>query len=149
MQNHSGSSSSISCQFLVFESSLFQVISMKNQIKNLLFEGLCYNHKGLELFSKTNFESSWVFEGLKICKTMYFMLNFWFLASTFLVSTLLTYIFLKGGITDFEVSLRIQDTNGVTIICKVACPKRVVFVIYQPEIKGDHCHSKSATPPFK
>ena len=34
--------------------------------------------KGLELFSKTNFESSWASEGLKICKTMYFVLPFWF-----------------------------------------------------------------------
>ena len=71
MLNLCGSSSSASYQFLVFESPLFQVIFMKNHAKNSLFEGLC--HKGLELFSKTNFESSWAFEGLKICKSMYFV----------------------------------------------------------------------------
>ena len=48
------------------ESPLIQVIFMKMHVKNSLFEGLCYNSKGLELFSKTNFESSWVSEGLKI-----------------------------------------------------------------------------------
>ena len=73
MLNLCGSSSSASYQFLVFESPLFQVIFMKNHAKNPLFEGQCYNHKGLELFSKTNFESSWAFEGLKICKSIYFM----------------------------------------------------------------------------
>ena len=66
MLNIFASSSSVSCQFLVLESPLFQVIFMKNHAKNPLFEGLCYNLKGLELFSKTNFESSWVSEGLKI-----------------------------------------------------------------------------------
>ena len=66
MQNFFGSSSSISYQFLVLESPFIQVIFMKKQAKNPLFEGLCYNLKGLELFSKTNFESSWVSEGLKI-----------------------------------------------------------------------------------
>ena len=45
MLNLFGSSSSVSCQFLVLESPLFQVISMKNQAKNPLFEGLCYNLK--------------------------------------------------------------------------------------------------------
>ena len=65
MLNIFGSSSSVSCQFLVFESPLFQVSFMKNNVENSLFEGLCYNHKGFELFSKRNFESSWVFEGLK------------------------------------------------------------------------------------
>ena len=69
------------------ESPLFQVIFMKNHAENPLFEGLCYNHKGFELFSKTNFESSWAFEWLKICNIMYFVLPFWFLASTFLVPT--------------------------------------------------------------
>ena len=107
MLNLFGSTSSVSYQFLVLESPLFQAIFMKNHAENPLFEGLCYNHKGLELFSKTNFESSWAFKGLKICNIMYFMLSFWFLASTFLIPTLLTYIFLKGGITDFKVSLRI------------------------------------------
>ena len=78
MLNLFGSSSSVSCQFLVLESPLFQVIFMKNHAKNPLFEGLCYNHKGLELFLKTNFESSFASEGLKICKIMYFLLPFWF-----------------------------------------------------------------------
>ena len=50
------------------------------QIENPLFEGLCYNHKGFELFSKANFESSWAFEGLKICKIIYVMSPFWSLA---------------------------------------------------------------------
>ena len=66
MLNYFGSSSSVSCQFLVLESPLFQVIFMKNHTKNPLFECLCYNLKGLELFSKTNFESSWASEGLKV-----------------------------------------------------------------------------------
>ena len=78
MLNLFSSSQSVSCQFLVLDSSLFQVIFMKNHSKNPLFEGLCYNLKGLELLSKMNFESSWVSEGLKICKTMYFLLSFWF-----------------------------------------------------------------------
>ena len=65
MLNIFGSTSSVSNQFLVLESSLFQVIFMKNNAKNPLYEGLCYNFKGLELFSKTNFESL-VSEGLKI-----------------------------------------------------------------------------------
>ena len=84
MLNLFGSISSVSYQFLVLKSPFIQVIFMKKHAKNPLFEGLCYNLKGLELFSKTNFESSWAFEGLKICKTMYFVLPFWFLASTFL-----------------------------------------------------------------
>ena len=85
MLNRFGSSSSVSCQFLVLKSPIFQVIFMKNHTKNPLFEGLCYNHKGLELFSKTNFESSWAFEGLSICNIIYFVLPFWFLASTIFV----------------------------------------------------------------
>ena len=36
---------------------------MKNHVEFPLFEGLCYNLKGLELFSKMNFESSWVLRG--------------------------------------------------------------------------------------
>ena len=78
MLNLCGSSSSASYHFLGFESPLFHMIFMKNHAKNPLFEGLCYNHKGLELFSKTNFESSWASEGLKICDTMYFVPPFWF-----------------------------------------------------------------------
>ena len=66
MLNLFGSISSVSYQFLVLESPFIQVIFMKKHNKNPLFEGLCYNLKGLELFSKTNFESSWVFEGLKM-----------------------------------------------------------------------------------
>ena len=66
MLNLFGSISSVSYQFLVLESPFIQVIFMKKQAKNPLFEGLCYNLKGLELFSKMNFESSWVSEGLKI-----------------------------------------------------------------------------------
>ena len=57
---------------------------MKKHTKNPLFEDLCYNLTGLELFSKMNFESSWVSEGLKIWKNMYFVLPYWFLASTLL-----------------------------------------------------------------
>ena len=60
---------------------------MKSHNKNPLFEGLCYNHKGFELFSKANFESSWEFEGLKSDHIKYFLLPFRFLASTFLVPT--------------------------------------------------------------
>ena len=75
MLNLFGSISSVPYQFLVLESPLFQVIFMKNHAKNPLYEGLCYNHKGLELFSKTNFESSWALEGL-ICKIMYFAIHF-------------------------------------------------------------------------
>ena len=44
MLNLFSSSSSVSCQFLVLESPLFQVIFMKNYVKNSLFEGL----KGVE-----------------------------------------------------------------------------------------------------
>ena len=61
-----GSISSISYQFLLLESPFIQVIFMKKHAKNPLFEGLCYKLKGLELFSKTNFESSCVSEELKI-----------------------------------------------------------------------------------
>ena len=57
MLNLFGSTSSVSCQFLVFESPFIQVIFMKKHAKNPLFEGLCSNLKGLELFYKTNFES--------------------------------------------------------------------------------------------
>ena len=85
MLNLFSSSSSVSCQFLVLESPFIQVIFMKKHTINPLFERLCYNLKGLELFSKTNFESSWVSEGLKIWKNIYFVLPFWFLASTFFV----------------------------------------------------------------
>ena len=74
MQNLFGSSPSVSYQFLVLESPLIQVIFMKKYNKNPLFEGLCYNLKGLELFSKTNFESSWAFDWLKICNIVYFVL---------------------------------------------------------------------------
>ena len=56
----------VSYQFLVLESPLFQVIFMKKLAKNPLFEGLCYNLKGIDLFSKTNFESSCMSERLKI-----------------------------------------------------------------------------------
>ena len=66
MLNLFGSISSVSYQFLVLESPFIQVIFMKKHAKNPLFEGLCYNLKGLELFSKTNFESSCVSEELKI-----------------------------------------------------------------------------------
>ena len=37
----------------------FKWFFMKKHTKNPLFEGLCYNLEGLELYSKTNFESSW------------------------------------------------------------------------------------------
>ena len=87
MLNLFGSISSVLYHFLVLESPFIQVIFMKEHINNLLFVGLCYNLKGLGLFSKTNFESSWAFEGLKICKIMYFVLPFWLLALTFLVPT--------------------------------------------------------------
>ena len=50
MLNLFGSSSSVSCQFLVVESPLIQVIFMIKYAKNLLFEGLCFNLKGLKLF---------------------------------------------------------------------------------------------------
>ena len=76
MLNLFGSSSSVSCQVLGRENPLFQVIFMKNHAKNPSFEGLCYNHKELDLFQETNFESSWAPEGLKICKTMYFVVPF-------------------------------------------------------------------------
>ena len=66
MLNLFGSISSVTYQFLVLVSPFIQVIFMKKYAKNPLFEGLCYNLKGLELFSKTNFESSCVSEGLKI-----------------------------------------------------------------------------------
>ena len=66
MPNLFGSISSVSYQFLVLESPFIQVIFMKKHTKNPLFEGLCYNLEGLELYSKTNLESSWVSEGLKI-----------------------------------------------------------------------------------
>ena len=66
MLNFFDSISSISYQILVLESPFIQVIFMKEHAKNSLFEGLCYNLKGLELFSKKNFESSCVSEGLKI-----------------------------------------------------------------------------------
>ena len=66
MLNLFGINLSVSYQFLVLESPFIQVIFMKKHAKTPLFEGLGYNLKGLELFSKTNFESSWVSEGLKI-----------------------------------------------------------------------------------
>ena len=47
------STSSVSYQFLILESPFIQVIFMKRHAKNPLFEGLRYNLKGLELFSKT------------------------------------------------------------------------------------------------
>ena len=49
MLNLFGSISSVSYQFLVLESPFIQVIFMKKYAKNPLFEGLCYNLKGLEL----------------------------------------------------------------------------------------------------
>ena len=66
MLNLFSSISSVSFQFLALESPFIQVIFMKKRAENPLFEGLCYTFKGLKLFSKTNFESSWVSEGLKI-----------------------------------------------------------------------------------
>ena len=63
MLNAFGSISSVLYQFWVLESPFIQEIFMKKYAKN---EGMCNNFKGLELFSKTNFESSWVSEGLKI-----------------------------------------------------------------------------------
>ena len=65
MLNLFGSISSVSYQLLVLESPFIQLIFMKNHAKNPLFEGLCYNLKD-KLFSKKNFESSCVSEGLKI-----------------------------------------------------------------------------------
>ena len=59
MLYHFGSISSVSYQFLVLESPFIQ--------------GLCYNLKGLELFSKTNFESSCASEGLKICTWLWIL----------------------------------------------------------------------------
>ena len=61
-------------QFLGYPLRVFTPKSLQNPS----FEGKCYDLKGLELFSKTNFESSLASEGLKICKIMYFMLSFWF-----------------------------------------------------------------------
>ena len=66
MLNFFGSISYISYQFYVLESPFIQVIFKKKHTKNPLFERLCYNLKGLELFSKKNFESSCVSEELKI-----------------------------------------------------------------------------------
>ena len=66
MLNLIGSISSVSYQFLVLESPFIRAIFMKKHAENPLFEGLCYYLRGLELFSKTNFETSWVSEGLKI-----------------------------------------------------------------------------------
>ena len=77
MLNFFGSISSIPYQFLVLESPFIKVIFMKNTSKIPYLKAcLIINCKGLELFSKTNFESCWVSEGLKICKTMYFVLSF-------------------------------------------------------------------------
>ena len=73
MLNLFGNNLSISYQFLVLESPFIQVIFMKKHTKNPLFEGLFYNLKGMELFSKTNFESSRKSEGLKIWYNMYFV----------------------------------------------------------------------------
>ena len=58
MLNLIGSISSVSYQFLVLGSPFIQVIFIKKHAKNPLFEGLCYNLKGIDFFSKTNFESS-------------------------------------------------------------------------------------------
>ena len=77
MLNLFGSISSVSYQFLVLESPFIQVIFMKKHAKNLLFEGLCYNLKGLELFSETNFESSWIL-GVENLIEFFFVLPFWF-----------------------------------------------------------------------
>ena len=66
MLNLFGSISSVPYQFLVLESPFIQEIFMKKLAKNPLFEGLCYNLKGIDLFSKTNFESSCMSERLKI-----------------------------------------------------------------------------------
>ena len=79
------STSSVSYQFLILESSLFQVIFMRNHTKIPFFEGLCYNHKGLELFSKTNFESSLASEGLTICKILCYPFGLIFCPSPFKV----------------------------------------------------------------
>ena len=65
MLNLFGSISSVKYQFLVLGSPFIQMIFMKKDAKNPLFEGWCYNLKGLEFFSKMNFESSWVLRGWK------------------------------------------------------------------------------------
>ena len=79
MLNLFGSISSVLYQFLVIESPFIQVIFMKKQAKNPLFEGLCYNLKGLELFSKTNLNLPGCLKGWKfdrIC-ILWYHFGFW------------------------------------------------------------------------
>ena len=66
-------SSSVFYKFLILEIIIYQVVFMKTHLKIASFESLCYIDKAFELFSKINFESSWAFESMKICKIMYFM----------------------------------------------------------------------------
>ena len=75
------------------------------------------SHKGFELFSKTNFASSWAFEGLNICKIMYFLLPFWFLATTFMVPTPLNGNLLErnedwGQTFSYERVLNLKQRRG-------------------------------------
>ena len=65
MLNLFGSILSVLYQYLVLKIPFIQVIFMKKHAENPVFEGLCYNLKGLELFSKTIFESSLVSGRLK------------------------------------------------------------------------------------
>jgi len=88
--------------FKFLKAPSFKWFFMKNHNKNPLFDLLSYNHKGFGLFSEINFGSLWAFEGLKICKIMYFVLPFWFMASIFLVLTPLS-----------ECELLIPKTNWV------------------------------------
>ena len=61
MLNLFSSSSFVSCQFLVLESPLSQVIFLKNCNKIPNLKAFSYDHKGFELFSKMSLESSWAF----------------------------------------------------------------------------------------
>ena len=142
MLNRFGSTSSVSCQFLVLESSLFQVIFMKNQAKNPIFEGLCYNLKGLEFFSKTNFESSWVSEGLKIYRICILCYPFGFWHQLFCPSP-------------FKIFWKIYQKSELYLERKVFSGQLAAAAGYFLWIIKTQCahqflrlNSKSATPPF-
>ena len=118
MLNRFGSSSSVSCQFLVVESPLIQVIFMIKHAKNLLFEGLCFNLKGLKLFSKTNF---WIFLGV------------------WRAENLIEYVFcatlLVSGIDPFvPPPLKVDITNSIECvsICLFVCPNQSLLISQYP-----------------
>ena len=132
MLNFFGSISSISYQFLVLESPFIQVIFMKKHAKNPLFEGLCYNHKGLELFSKTNFEYSWVSEGQYLIEYVFCAtLLVWFfvpppVSCVRAVITSNVEIFWKVKIFKDSISKKIQLRWAKNVCSRIFLPKNIL-----------------------